>query len=111
MQRVRVDGKFLKIGTERFLVKGVTYGTFAPQADGTQFPLRERVRLDFAAMAEAGLNTVRVYTTPPVWLLDEALDAGLRVIVGLPWTEHVAFLDDHTLIDDIRREVIGHVRD
>lgn len=111
MEPVTVDGKFLKTGTERFLVKGVTYGTFAPQADGNQFPSRERVREDFAAMAEAGLNTVRVYTAPPAWLLDEALAAGLRVIVGLPWTEHVAFLDDRTLTDDIRRDVIGHVRD
>jgi GT2 family glycosyltransferase len=111
MEPVTVDGKFLTAGTERFLVKGVTYGTFTPQSDGTQFPPRERVRQDFDAMAAAGLNTVRVYTAPPVWLLDLAADAGLRVIVGLPWTEHVAFLDDRGLTDDIRREVIGHVRD
>lgn len=110
MERVTLDGKFLKTGSERYLVKGVTYGTFAPQADGTQFPTPERVRCDFDAMLEAGLNTVRVYTAPPVWLLDQAAEVGLRVIVGLPWTEHVAFLDDRALTDQIWRDVIGHVR-
>lgn len=110
MERVTLDGKFLKTGNQRFFVKGVTYGTFAPQDDGTQFPSHETVRRDFEAMARAGLNTVRVYTAPPVWLLDRAAQVGLRVIVGLPWTEHVAFLDDRALTDHIRREVVGHVR-
>ena len=36
--RLTTDGKFLKAGNERFLVKGVTYGTFAPDANGYQFP-------------------------------------------------------------------------
>ena len=36
--RIVADGKFLRVGDERFLVKGVTYGTFAPDADGYQFP-------------------------------------------------------------------------
>ena len=48
---------------------------------------------DFALMAEAGINTVRVFTVPPVWLLDAAEQAGLKVLVGLPWSQHVAFLD------------------
>ena len=32
--RIVADGKFLQVGGERFLIKGVTYGTFAPDADG-----------------------------------------------------------------------------
>ena len=36
--RIRTDGKFLRLGEDRFLVKGVTYGTFAPDGDGYQFP-------------------------------------------------------------------------
>jgi len=110
MQPVRVDGKFLFEGTERFLVKGVTYGTFAPREDGLQYPPRDTVRRDFAAMAAAGLNTVRVYTPPPIWLLDDACDAGLRVLVGLPWTQHVAFLDDAELTAGIFREIEMQVR-
>ena len=36
--RVVADGKFLLAGGERFLAKGVTYGTFAPDAQGYQLP-------------------------------------------------------------------------
>ena len=110
MQRIGVDGKFLRAGDRRFLVKGVTYGTFAPDRDGDQYPALATVRDDFAAMAAAGFNTVRVYTPPPVWVLDEAARAGLRVMIGLPWTQHVAFLDDRDLADSIRRDVVRHVR-
>ncbi len=61
---IRADGKFLRAGTERFLVKGVTYGTFAPDADGYQFPPPARIAQDFALMRRYGINTVRVYTPP-----------------------------------------------
>ena len=55
---------------------------------------RRPVAGDFAAMAAAGFNAVRTYTVPPRWLLDVAADHGLRVMVGLPWEQHVAFLDE-----------------
>ena len=45
-------------------------------------------------MRDAGMNTVRIYTPPPRWLLDIAEVFELRVIVGLAWEQHVAFLDD-----------------
>ena len=110
MQRLSIDGKFLRAGDTRFLVKGVTYGTFAPKENGCQFPSASVVRRDFAAMAQAGFNTVRIYTPPPLSLLDDAASAGLRVIVGLPWTQHVAFLDDRWLAESIRRDVVRHIR-
>jgi O-antigen biosynthesis protein len=109
MQRIIVDGKFLKAGNRRFLVKGVTYGTFAPGEDGCQFPASSMMRRDFAAMARAGFNTVRLYTPPTRDLLDAAAGEGLRVLVGLPWTQHVAFLDDRSLIESIRRDIVHHV--
>jgi hypothetical protein len=92
--RPRVNGKFLFIGEEKFWVKGVTYGTFEPDANGLQFPLQQQVEKDFQQMAASGINAVRTYTVPPVWLLDTALQAGLRVMVGIPWEQHVTFLDD-----------------
>ena len=109
--RTRVDGKFLAVGDTRFLVKGVTYGTFAPDEHGVQFPAPARVASDFAAMAAAGANTVRVYTPPPVSLLDAAAEHGLRVMVGVPWAQHVAFLDDHSLAREARNSIVRHVRD
>ena len=58
--RIGADGKFLRAGDQRFLIKGVTYGTFAPDADGYQFPSAQQIDQDFRLMAEMGLNTVRV---------------------------------------------------
>ena len=109
--RVEADGKFLRLRDERFLVKGVTYGTFAPDADGYQFPPAAQVAEDFRLMAELGINTVRVYTPPRRDLLDEASRHGLRVIVGLPWSQHVAFLDNRTLKRNIRLEIVNRVRE
>ncbi|MEZ5420576.1 MAG: glycosyltransferase, partial [Vicinamibacterales bacterium] len=106
----RVRGKFLDVGGRRFLVKGVAYGTFRPEAPDRLYPSPARVRDDFAAMAAAGVNTVRTYTPPPDDVLDAAAAHGLRLMVGLPWTQHVAFLDDAALARRVRREVAAEVR-
>ena len=108
--RAAVDGKFLSIGRDRFLVKGVTYGTFAPDAAGHQFPGPETVAHDFARMRDAGLNTVRTYTTPGPGLLDAAARHGLRMMIGLAWPQHIAFLDDPQLCRRIRGDIIARVR-
>ncbi len=102
---VEVHGKFFFAGDEKFFVRGVTYGPFGPGPDGTQFPAPDRVAQDFALMREMGANTARVFTVPPVWLLDMAEAAGLRVLVGLPWAQHVTFLDD----DAVQREIVHTV--
>ncbi len=107
---VRVYGKFFFVGDDKYYVKGVTYGPFPPAAHGTQFPERERVEQDFALMATLGANTLRVFTVPPVWLLDCAAAAGLRVLVGIPWAQHVTFLDEPQIQKDILRVVTDTVR-
>ena len=107
--RIVTDGKFLRLGDERFLVKGVTYGTFAPDLQGYQFPSIQQIAADFRQMASLGINTVRTYTPPRRDLLDAAGDEGLRVMVGLPWSQHVAFLDDSALKRGIRRELTAKV--
>ena len=104
-----VSGRFLRAGGQRFLIRGVSYGTFAPAADGTQFPDPERVAEDFQGIAELEANTVRTYTAPPEWLLDEASRQGLRVICGLPWMQHVAFLDGRENRRAIRDAIRGEV--
>jgi GT2 family glycosyltransferase/sugar lactone lactonase YvrE len=106
----RTAGKFIEIAGERFLIKGASYGTFAPSDANGHFPPLDQVRADFALMARSGFNTVRTYTVPSLALLDEAAHHGLRVMIGLPWSQHVAFLDDARLTRDIRREVTAHVR-
>ncbi len=106
----KTAGKFIEIRGERFLIKGVSYGTFAPSERNGNFPPLPQARADFASMAQSGFNTVRTYTAPSLALLDEAARCGLRVIIGLPWSQHVAFLDDARLTRDIRREITAHIR-
>jgi beta-galactosidase/beta-glucuronidase len=109
--QVRVQGKFFFVGEEKHFIKGVTYGPFPKASHGAPFPERGIVDIDFALMAEAGINTVRVFTVPPVWLLDIAEQAGLKLLVGLPWSQHIAFLDSAETREQIRESVIAGVRD
>ena len=110
LDRPVVSGKFLQVNEQRYLIKGVSYGTFAPDADGDLFPALPRVAQDFDAIAELEANTVRTYTPPPVAVLDEASRCGLRAIIGVPWMQHVAFLDRRVDEREIRRSVRDHVR-
>ena len=99
--RPRVSGKFITIDSEKFYVKGVTYGTFEPDEAGSQFPSQDTVDEDCARMAASGINTVRTYTAPPGYLLDCAYKHGLKVMVGLPWEQHITFLDSPRRVRDI----------
>lgn len=108
--RTLARGKFLFVGDEKFYVRGVTYGTFRPGNDGHQFPNRDIVRCDFTAMQKHGVNALRTYTVPPGWLLDEASRHNLRVMVGLPWEQHIAFLDDAERVRSIEQRVRDGVR-
>jgi GT2 family glycosyltransferase len=107
--RPHVHGKFLFVGNQKFWIRGVTYGPFRPDPAGVQFPPLDVVERDFRAMASAGLNSVRVYTTPPRWVMDTAATHGLRVMIGLPWEQHVTFLDDRArarrILSDMRASV------
>jgi O-antigen biosynthesis protein len=108
--RPTVRGKFLFDGDTKLYVRGVTYGTFAPGPDGTGYPAPSVVDADFQQMAANGINAVRTYTVPPRWLLDIALRRGLRVMVGLPWEQHVAFLEERARTGAIERRVRKGVR-
>ena len=92
------------------LDRGITYGTFRPDADGNEYHDPETVEHDFAQMADSGLNAIRTYTVPPRWLLDAAQRHGLRVMVGLPWEQHVTFLDDKKRARSIEARVRAGVR-
>jgi O-antigen biosynthesis protein len=108
-------GKFLAADGEKLFVRGVTYGTFAPDGDGRLFPSETQVNDDFEAMAENGIDAVRIYTSPPRWLLDRAADHSLRVMIGLSWEDHVAFLESRSaargIVERVRAqaaECAGH---
>lgn len=109
LRRPHVRGKFLFVGEEKFWVRGVTYGTFRPDQSGANYPPPDVVERDFVAIKDAGLNSIRVYTAPPRWLLDLAALQDLRVMVGLWWEQHTAFLEDRanarSIVARIRKDV------
>ncbi len=106
LPRVGVRGKFLWAGGRKLPIRGVTYGPFRPDSAGCEYGRPERVEDDFRRMRAHGFNAVRTYTVPPPWLLDCAQRHGLRVMVGLPWEQHVTFLDSRL----IRRRILTAVR-
>lgn len=108
--RPRVVGKFLYAGERKLFLRGVTYGPFRPEPDGSEYHDEERAVRDLERMARNNINTFRTYTLPPRWLLDAAARHGLYVLVGLPWEQHVAFLGDQKLprrIEDRVREGVA----
>ncbi|MDB6016503.1 MAG: hypothetical protein JWR19_992 [Pedosphaera sp.] len=103
--RVTVDGKFFRLGREKFHLKGVSYGPFAPIGKEGTFASREQTARDFAQIRELGANLVRVYHVPPRWFLDLATEHGLKVFVDIPWNKDVCFLDSHAQKADARAAV------
>jgi GT2 family glycosyltransferase len=93
----------------KLYLRGVTYGPFAPGPNGQPYE-PGRTREDFALMVEAGVNTVRLYTPPPPWLLDAAREHGLFVLGGLAWEQHVTFLDERRRTEAIVRRVRAEVQ-
>src|SRR5215211_1766539 len=108
--RPAARGKFLTVGGEKLYVRGVTYGTFRQNGNGEPFPSAEVMVRDFALMAESGVNAIRTYNVPSTRLLDAAADHGLYVLAGIPWEQHVAFLDDPGRPRSIVGRVGGGVR-
>ena len=102
---VAVGGKFFFVGDHKLYVRGVSYGPFGEAEHGFPLPSEAMVATDLRLMAEMGANTLRTFTVPPRWLLDRAAERGLRVLVTIPWAEHVCFLDRKDLVAEIRGTV------
>ena len=114
-ERTRVAGKFLFSGSQKLYLQGVTYGPFQPDEHGCQYGNPATVERDFACMAGHGINAIRTYTVPPVWVLEAAWRHGLRVMLGIPWEQHIAFLENSKTAEAIEmrvrkalRSVAGH---
>src|SRR5215467_2409018 len=109
-ERIIAAGKLLTQSGRPFYMRGVTYGTFAPDENGDQFPPQDRALADFRSIAANGFNTVRCYTMPPIRVLDAALECSLNILAGVSWEQHIAFLDDPVRVQDIRRRVREQVQ-
>ncbi len=109
-QRVAASGKFLRLGADKFVVRGVTYGPFAPDAAGVTFPDGQRIRGDIERIASLGCNVIRVYDLPTRELIDACASNGIRLLVTVPWTQHVDFFHDRVAGEGAERAVREAVR-
>jgi len=105
LPRVRAKGRYLFAGDTKFFIKGVTYGPFPENSRGEPLPEDATVLRDFDLMRRAGINAIRVYYVPPRHFLDLAAQAGIRVMVGIPWPEHLCFLDQWEVKEEIQKTV------
>ncbi|HVB82954.1 MAG TPA: glycosyltransferase [Candidatus Binataceae bacterium] len=109
MDRLVARGKFLFEGERKFHARGVSYGPFAPNSRGERYPEPERAAQDFALIRELGANVVRTYVPPPPWMFELAAKHELRLMVGMPWPFHMAFLDSRQMTADIRATIRSSV--
>ena len=110
MHRLTVRGKYIYDGAQKFFARGVSYGPFTPNSRGERYPEPERTDTDFALMRELGANLVRTYVPPPPWMFELAAKHQLRMMVGMPWPFHMAFLDSPEMMRDIRQTISAGVR-
>ena len=92
VERLSVDGKFFARGPQRVRLFGVTYGPFRPATADEPFPPAAVVREDFQKILALGANAIRTYHVPPEWLLELSTDR-MGMLVDVPWSKHLCFLD------------------
>ncbi|MEZ5386249.1 MAG: glycosyltransferase [Prosthecobacter sp.] len=104
--RIAVAGKYLEeSGGQSFFMRGISYGPFKPNSRGEAFPEDARLATDLRHIASLGFNTVRIYDLPTPALLREVKACGLRLLVGIPWADHVDFLADGYLRNEIEKRI------
>jgi glycosyltransferase involved in cell wall biosynthesis len=105
LPRVCAKGRYLFAGEDKFFIKGVTYGPFPENSLGEPLPENDTIAHDFELMRRAGINAIRVYYVPSRRFLDIAARHGIRVMVGIPWPQHLCFLDQWEVKEDIKKTV------
>jgi len=103
--QIRVQGKFFFAGPEKFYVKGVTYGPFAPHGNGEHFATPDQTRKDFEQIIELGGNCLRIYYVPPPWFLEMAREMGLKIFLDVCWPKNLEFCQDPEVAEQAREAV------
>jgi GT2 family glycosyltransferase len=88
------------------MLRGVTYGPFKPNAQGQPWPDELRLRADLAQIHALGFDSIRIYEPPTDALLDGCEEHHLRLLCGIPWTQHVDFIAEHRVAEDARRRIV-----
>lgn len=92
LPRLVTSGKWLREGGEKWRMKGVSYGPFKPNSRNEPFPEDEGLTNDLEHIRDLGFNTIRLYELPTAKVIEKATALGLRLLAGIPWTDHVDFL-------------------
>jgi len=58
-------------------------------------------------MRAAGINSIRTYYSPPTWLLETAEEQNIGLLIDIPWSKHLCFLESA----QARREAYQAVRE
>lgn len=100
-EKISIEGKFFNFRGQPYLIKGCSYGSFAPDQDGREYMDQKVLDQDFSLMRDRGFNLVRIpHTVPPRHLLDIAQRHGLHVMVSLSCEQYVGYLiDTHKKFD------------
>jgi glycosyltransferase involved in cell wall biosynthesis len=72
-------------------------------------PTGEALQRDLRSLVELGANVLRVYEVPSVDFVDACATRGLRVIIGIPWAQHVDFLAHGTALPEARGLLLSAV--
>jgi O-antigen biosynthesis protein len=107
---VRRDGRFFRLGVEKFHVRGVTYGPFEQEPEGRSLPDRTLVERDLAQIRGLGANCLRVYHAPPGGFLDLVHENGLKVFIDVPWPKNLHFIGNPEVSEQARRAVRAAAR-
>lgn len=105
LPRPKARAKFFFEGEKKWFARGVTYGPFRPDDHGEHFGTPEQAKRDLRLMGEAGVNVARVYYVPPAWFMDACAEAGIRLLISIPWAEHLAFLEQRKVRREAERAV------
>ncbi len=102
---VAAKGKFFRLHGRKISFRGVCYGPFRPNFRNEPFPEDSRLSADFDHIRSMGFDTIRLYQPPSDFLLSEAVRCGLRLIVGIAWTDHVDFLCRRSLVRQAHQSI------
>lgn len=101
--RVVAAGKWLRLDGRKHFLRAVSYGPFKPNSRGEPWPEESRLNQDFEMIRAFEFNAVRVYELPTDAVLAAAVRHSLKLIVGIPWAQHVDVLGWPRWVDDSHR--------
>lgn len=101
---LRVRGKYFRADDKAVFVKAVTFGPFPAGA----FPDEGRNQLE-SIRNELGANAIRLYEIPSLSFMHDCARIGLRVFITLPWSQHIDFVREESVIEEAEALLLATV--